>query len=277
MDSLINDFDASADPAGPDEIRALERDGVICARGAISGEWLDVIEQGIEQALTGASADVDIVETEGEAGRFKFSSMAWPEVDAFRRFIFESNLPDLVWPLLDSATLTLFYDFLLVKEPGSASAATPWHQDHSYYPLHGFKVINSWTALDPIPRDTALQFLAGSHQPGVIYRAVNFDSAGGTYRHERTDMPAVPPIEGDDDAELLSTELEPGDMLVWTSRTLHRAPGNPLPHRRAAFSVNWVGDDVTYHDVAALETYQHPDLSTGDSITGDKFPLVRSR
>ena len=64
-------------------------------------------------------------------------------------------------------------------------------------------------------------------------------------------------------------------MLVWWSHTLHCAPGNRLDRRRAAFSVNWLGDDVTYNGQPALDTYIDPLLSSGDHVVGDKFPLVR--
>ena len=110
----------------PDEtaISAYERDGVVCLRAAIDADWRAVIEQGIDQALGGASADLDIVKISGDKGRFSFSSHAWRQVEPFRQFIFDSPMPDLCWPFLRSETLNLFYDFLLIKEARSDSAAT---------------------------------------------------------------------------------------------------------------------------------------------------------
>ena len=257
-------------------IAAYNHDGVVCLRGAVSRDWLDVIEQGIDDALNGASADLDIVKIDGDKGRFSFSSHAWREVEPFRRFIFDSPIADTCWPILQSKTLTLFYDFLLIKEARSDSAATPWHQDHAYYPLRGTKVINAWTALDEIPRDTALRFWQGSHNPAILHRATNFADPAKDYKHVRLERPPLPDIDGDPDAVILSTALNPGDMLIWNAHTFHSAPGNRLDHRRAAFSINWAGDDITYEDVSALDTYRHPDLKTGDRIECEKFPLVRS-
>ena len=248
----------------------------MCLRNAIDAEWREIIEEGIEAALGGASADLDIVKISGDRGRFSFSSQAWRQVEAFRRFIFESPMPDICWPFLRSKTLTLFYDFLLIKEARSDSAATPWHQDHSYYPLQGTKVINCWLALDEIPAETALRFWKGSHNPAKVYRAVNFANPAEDYKHARFERPPVPDIDADPSAVFLATELHPGDMLIWNSHTFHAAPGNTLDQRRAAFSINWVGDDITYEDVPALETYRDPGLKTGDRIECDKFPLVRS-
>ncbi len=65
-------------------------------------------------------------------------------------------------------------------------------------------------------------------------------------------------------------------MLVWYSYTLHSAPGNRLDRRRAAFSVNWLGDDIVYNDKPSLETYRDSSQVVGQPIICDKFPLVRS-
>ena len=264
------DFNECASEA----VDALAVDGVVCIRNATNGHWLSQLESGIAAALAGASTDVDIVRRDGDTGSFSFSSGAWQAVDEFRRFIFDSPLADTVWPLLDSDQLVLFYDFLLIKEARSARAATPWHQDHSYYPIDGRKVVNSWTALDPIPLETALRFIRGSHQPGILYRAVDFDDPAAQYRHARNELAL--PETGVGNGEIVATALNPGDMLVWSSYTLHTAPGNALDTRRAAFSVNWVGDDVTFNGHDALDTYLDATLEVGEPIICDKFPLVRS-
>ncbi len=235
-----------------------------------------MIEQGIDTALTGGSEDLDIVEKDGDSGRFSYSSQAWQQVASFRQFIFESRVADLSWPFLDSKLLTLYYDFLLIKEPGTARAATPWHQDHAYYPLRGSDVINCWTALDPIPLETALRFWRGSHAQKMIYQAAEF-SGESDYRHLQTDRPPPPEIDTDPTAEILATDMNPGDMLVWDSHTFHSAPGNTSSNRRAAFSVNWTGDGAVFHDMPSLGTYRDDGIHDGMPIVGDRFPTLRTR
>ena len=272
----IQEFNAEHNLPGNDARLALRSDGVVCLRGAHDGEWLSLVEEGIEQALSGASEDVDIVEKSGDSGRFSFSSQAWRQVDAFRQAIIESRSPDIGFSLLGADSMNLFYDFLLIKEAGTANANTPWHQDHAYYPLHGVGVINCWTALDPIPMETALRFWAGSHREACIYQAANF--AGDTdYRHARSDRPVIPDIDDDPATRILATELQPGDMLAWDSYTFHSAPGNTLNRRRAAFSINWASDAIRFHDIPCLASYRAPELTEGSSITCDKFPLVRGK
>ena len=255
---------------------AYERDGVVCLRNAHSTVWLALIEQGIDAALTGGSEDLDIVDKAEDSGKFSYSSQAWQRVTPFRKFIFESRVADLSWPFLKSNSLTLYYDFLLIKEAGAARAATPWHQDHAYYPLRGSDVINCWTALDRIPLETALRFWQGSHAEKKIYQAVEF-SGESDYQHLRTDRSPPPDIDADPTAEILAIDMNPGDMLVWDSHTFHSAPGNTSSNRRAAFSVNWTGDGALFHDMPSLETYRDDNIQDGMPIAGERFPTLRTR
>ena len=262
----------------PDEIAraALQKDGVICLKNAHGPKWLSLIETGIDEALNGASQNLDIVKKAGDGGQFSFSSQAWRQVDTFREAIFDSRAPDIAWQLLGCASINLFYDFLLIKEAHTNKAATPWHQDHAYYPLEGQGVINCWTALDIIPMQTALRFWAGSHRQACLFQAANF-AGDSDYQHVQSDYPVIPDIDNDCSAHILACELSPGDMLVWDSFTFHSAPGNSLGTRRAAFSINWAADTIRFRDIPSLKSYRSKDISHGDPITCEKFPQVRPR
>jgi ectoine hydroxylase-related dioxygenase (phytanoyl-CoA dioxygenase family) len=256
-------------------IKALHQDGVVCIRQAFSSEWLNVIEAGIELALSGGSTDLDIVKSKDDTGSFSVSSGAWRQVEEFRHFIFDSHIGDIALALLETKQLALFYDFLLIKEALSNNAATPWHQDHSYYPLDGTKLINSWLALDDIPIESSLRFMQASHQSGELYRAVDFDNPETEYRHARNELPPPPSEQANFPSTILSNATQAGDMLIWKSYTLHSAPGNQHNRRRAAFSVNWIGDDIVYNGQPSLETYRHASQVIGQPIICDKFPVVR--
>ena len=270
----LDSYSLGSDNSIPSEaIASLNTDGVVCLRNVFGPHWLATLERGIESALNGASTDLDIVKRDTDKGSFSFSSGAWAQVEEFRKIIFESHFADIGWSLLQSRHLTLFYDFLLIKQPFSSSAATPWHQDHSYYPLDGVDVINCWVALDDIPYESALRFQKGSHLEGQLYRAVDFENPNNAYRHAREHLPLIPGES--EQGTILTTELKAGDMLAWKSYTVHSAPGNSLDQRRAAFSVNWLGDDVVFNGAASLETYRHESQVIGQRIACDKFPIVR--
>ena len=266
------------DDPGSEAIAAYKRDGVICLRGAFGRDWLDIIESAIDEAMLERSVSAALVEHDDEPGFFCYDSLMWKRVEAFRRFIFESHAPDLYWRLLETDSLNFYYDFLLLKSPGCASAVTPWHQDHSYYPLNGTKIINCWTALDSIPVKTALRFARGSHLWDTVFRAVHF-APDQEYANSMTERPLPPDIDNDPRAEIITCALEPGDTLVWNSRMFHSAPGNTLDRRRAALSTNWAGDDVTYYDMAQESdpSYRGENLVDGGPITCETFPLVRGQ
>ncbi|MFT7674440.1 MAG: ectoine hydroxylase-related dioxygenase (phytanoyl-CoA dioxygenase family) [Gammaproteobacteria bacterium] len=108
-----------------------------------------------------------------------------------------------------------------------------------------------------------------------MYRPVNFDNPEQEYRHDRNELPLPPVDHSGLQSKVLSNATRAGDMLVWKSYTLHGAAGNQLNQRRAAFSVNWLGDDVVYNREASLETYSDPGQVVGQPITCSNFPLVR--
>jgi ectoine hydroxylase-related dioxygenase (phytanoyl-CoA dioxygenase family) len=265
---------------GEDAIAAHRRDGVICLRGVFGRAWLDRVEEGIElfmeREAARESAKNVVVRAEGDDGTFRYATMMWQSMEPFRQAIFDSRAPDLFGSLLETSRLNLYYDFLLIKQAGCRSAVTPWHQDHSYYCLNGTKIINCWTALDAIPVETALRFVRGSHRSGDVFRAVHFNP-GDEYAGTLKERPLPPDFDAMDEVEIITCAMEPGDTLVWNSRTFHSAPGNHLDRRRAALSLNFAGDDVTYFDMA-----QEPDppvrgegLVDGGPITCKTFPELR--
>ena len=52
---------------------SIREDGVVCLRKAHDSVWLSLVEEGIEEALSGGSEDVDIVEKAKDTGRLSYS------------------------------------------------------------------------------------------------------------------------------------------------------------------------------------------------------------
>ena len=265
---------------GSAAIETYKQDGVICLRGAMGEDWLSVIDDAIEVFQTDEVEDDErnvIVRGDGDDGAFQYTTMMWKQIPQFRKVVFESHAPDLFGSVLETRRLNFYYDFLLIKHPGCRSASTPWHQDMSYYPLHGTQIINCWIALDDIPVDTALRFIRGSHRSGEVFRSIHFDP-DRSYDEPMEERPLPPDFDRDDQADIVTCAMDKGDALVWNARTFHSAPGNHLDRRRAALSLNFLGDDVTYFDMPG-ET-DPPDrgegLVEGGPMTCASFPMLRS-
>ncbi len=263
---------------GEDAIAAYERDGVVCLRRVFGTDTIDALAEGMEIAIDdGIRRNTNFtIAKPAEAGFFFYDTFMWQRIDQFRRFAFDSPAADIAMRIMRSRTLIFYFDFMLVKEPGT-SGMTPWHYDEAYWPISGSQICNLWTALDPIPRETALRFVRGSHRWTKNYRAVHFDPE---LRYaDLPDDPAPPDWNaGSDDHEIVYAPLEPGDCLIFHNRTHHSAPGNSLTAtRRRALATHWIGDDITYND-KPQETdppFRGENLVHGGSMACESFPRVR--
>jgi len=273
----VFDFIEQAVPE-PAAIEAYQRDGVVSLRNAFDRDWVDLLAEGMEIAIhEGTDLDTKFnIAAPGEPGFFFYDTFMWQRIDQFRRFIFDSQVADIAARVMRSHSLIFYFDFMLVKEPGT-SQKTPWHYDEAYWPVSGNQVCNLWISLDHIPEETALRFVPGSHLWPQSYKAVHFDP-NLTYAN----LPDLPPPPDWDvepgDHVIASAPMEPGDCLVFNRRTFHSAPGNSLKTtRRRALATHWIGDDITYND-KPQETdppYRGEGLVHGGSMECESFPRVR--
>jgi len=272
-------FDASNRVVPEEAVEAYERDGVVCLREVFAPDWVNLLAEGMEIAIANADrSDVSFnIANPGEPGFFFYDTFMWQRIENFRKFAFESHAADIAMQVMRSETLIFYFDFMLVKEPGT-SRKTPWHYDEAYWPVSGEQICNLWIALDRIPIETALRFVRGSHKMrDQRYRSVHFDPDDAYGDPE--DLPTPPDwdcIEGDH--EIVYAPLEPGDCLVFHSRTHHSAPGNSLKAtRRRGLATHWLGDDIRYND-KPIETdppYRGENLVHGGSMECETFRRVR--
>lgn len=262
---------------GEDDIRTYERDGVVCLRGAFGPEWLALLADGVERALAAPGPHAEEYTPADRPGRFFGDLDLWQRHDAFRRFVFESPAARIAATLMRTSKVNFFYDQLLVKEPGTAER-TPWHQDQPYWAVAGRQVCSIWLPLDPVPRDSALEYLRGSHRWGEAYLPYHF-ADGSDYRDR--ELPRLPDIDADRAAyDIVAFAMEPGDCLVFQAMIVHGAPGNRSAlHRRRALATRWTGDDARYwrpEGEVAIPT-SDPGLAQGAPMDCALFPRVWPR
>lgn len=270
-----------------EDVAAFERDGAVCLRGVIDADWLDRLALAFERELTGArSADLSAmargIEAGGGAtvaapgattGRFVAGTDHWRHDADFRDFAIASPLPGLAAGLLRSNTAFLYEDSLLVKEPGTREA-TAFHQDLGYFHVSGEQAATTWCPLDRVTAESgALRYVRGSHRWGRDFKPNLFVT--------RAEIPgvegeSVPAIEDDPDAyDLVSFDLEPGDVAVHHARTIHGAFPNASPHRRRAVSVRYCGDDARYRIRPGAPTKpHHANVRDGDLLGDVDCPRV---
>lgn len=249
--------------------------GVVCLRDMFDAAWVARMQNAVDLAVANPGP-MHLKLGQGLAGKFHGDSFVWTWHDDFRAFVFESPAAHIAQQVLGAQErVTLFFDTLLVKEPGS-EAETPWHHDQPYWPVDGTQVCTVWTPFDPVVTTTgAVEYLVGSHRWGKRFQPQSFT---GDNRYGNT-LDPLPDIEAErGEHEFVIYETKPGDCLVHHGLTLHRAPGNDSTEiRRRALATRFCGDDVTYKPEGSFQPLiREPDLAPGAPLECDLFPRVWS-
>ena len=264
----------SALPAlGEADVEAYERDGVVRVPGLLDAGWVARMRRAIDRIERNPGPFRERYNPD-DAGMFLSEKFMWTFDSDFRAFVFDSPAAATVGHLMRATKINIFYDHLMVKEPG-ATSPTPWHQDLNYWPAEGRQVCSLWLALDAVGRDNGgLEFVRASHLGGRRYQPFDFRGAGAV---ETDDFEPLPDIEARrGDFEFLSWDLEPGDAVVFSALTLHAAAGNATTaRRRRALSTRWTGDDARFVRRKKMITLiRDPGLKPGDALDSDLFPVV---
>ena len=255
-----------------DEFR---RTGVVCLRDMFDVAWIERMQGAVDNAIANPGP-MHLKLDQGMAGKFHGDSFVWTWQDDFRAFMFESPAAHTAQQVLGATErVTLFFDTLLVKEPGS-QAVTPWHHDQPYWPIEGNQVCTIWTPFDPVTVESgAVEYLVGSHCWGKRYQPQSFT---GDNRYG-TSMEPLPDIEAQrDQHKFVIYETEPGDCVVHHGLTLHRAPGNANASvRRRALASRFCGDDATYRPEGSFQPLiRDPGIESGAPLECGLFPRVWS-
>lgn len=275
---------ASAPPSvdiTEEDVRQFEADGATVLRGLFSQDWVDSLRESAEENMRHPGPLCDEHVKPGEPGRFHDDQFLWHRHETMRRFVFESPAADIARRMTRSQGARIFYDHLLVKEPGTRTS-TPWHNDQSYWHLKGHQVVSVWLALDPVPRAACVKYVKGSHHWKLLHKAQPF-GGGDRYSHPSVEhLPDMPDIDSQlDKVELLAWDMEPGDCLVHHAFAVHGAPGlSTSGGRRRGYATRWVGDDVLFDPrpgtmhYAWLDVGLDPKLAPGQKLESEMFPLA---
>ena len=222
----------------------FQRDGAVCIRQLLTPDEIDLLREGIEANLAAPSPRAKVASRPDDPGRFFEDFCNWQDIEHYQRFIFETPLALLAQRLMRSATVRLYHDHLLVKEPGTRQR-TPWHQDQPYYNVEGRQNISMWIPVDPVSRAATLEFVAGSHQgPWLMPRTFMDNQAKWFPEGSLTDLPDVEAAR--ERFPILGWDIEPGDFVCFHMLTLHAAGGVEGALRRRVFSVRFLGDDARH-------------------------------
>jgi ectoine hydroxylase-related dioxygenase (phytanoyl-CoA dioxygenase family) len=248
----------------------FERDGAFVLRGILDYRWIDTMRKGIDIALSDPQASAQ-ERAASNHGRFHNGFFHWRRNSYFRDFLLDSEVVEVAARFMYARQVNLFYDQLFVKEP-KTPVETPWHSDSTFFPISGGKLISIWVPFDPVSSaNGAVSFVKGSHQwPDLNERIAEITKHG-----LKTDQ-----------YQMLTWELEPGDLLMFDLRTIHGSGGNQSSSRRRALSTRWVDQDARYRpfteDIFAWLRRLYPsapavDVNVGEPFDSSLFPRVWPR
>ena len=225
----------------PETVEAYQRDGVVVVRGAFSPADVELARRAVDANLADLSPKAKRASAEDD-GAFIEDFCSWQRIPEIERFVRESPAARIAAQLMGSRTVRLYHDHMLTKEPGTRQR-TPWHQDQPYYNVEGTQNTSMWFPVDPVDRESTLEFVAGSHT-GEWYMPRTFQDAQAKWFPEGT-LSDLPDIEGDPDRwPVVGWALEPGDAVFFNMLTLHAAGGST--RRRRVISIRMLGDDMVH-------------------------------
>ena len=267
-----------------EQISRYQRDGVVLIRNLFDTHWLEVLAQGIEENLRSPSKRTsDYVDDPENNAHFFYDALVLGEVNGYDRLMMDSPMAEAVASVMGSSQAILFYISVFVRSAGTRNR-TPWHQDQPSWSAVGDHACSAWLSLDPVAKETALEFVKGSHRWDTQFQRPPFFQFG--YENDdRSKLPVFPDIESHrDDYEILAWDMEPGDCLFFHGMTTHGGSGDLPPGLgRRAVSVQWLGDDARFR---LLEGGDDPRISEellkfgirpGDPVACDICPVAFPR
>lgn len=262
-----------------EHMNAFKKDGAVCIRQILTSTEIELLRKGIDLNLKCMSPRAKIASKTDDPGKFVEDFCNWQFNPYYKRFIFESPISIVAGILMNSEISRLYHDHLLVKEPGTRQR-TPWHQDQPYYNIEGKQTCSLWIPIDPIPRQSTLEFVAGSHLgPWLMPRSFMDNQAKWFPEGTLCDLPDIESAR--ENYPIIGWEVNPGDLICFHMLTLHSAAGVNANQRRRVFSVRFLGDDITHAPRTWITSPDFPGLTeqipAGFTMDHPLFPIIWKR
>jgi ectoine hydroxylase-related dioxygenase (phytanoyl-CoA dioxygenase family) len=254
------------------------RDGAVCVRGAFDPAVIDLARRAIDANLASPSPSAKRASS-ADDGAFVEDFCNWDRIGELAAFVRTSGAGRLAGELLGADRVRLFHDHVLVKEAGTRQR-TPWHQDLPYYNVDGRSNLSMWIPVDPVPRSSTLELVAGSHR-GPWYVPRSFLDGQAKWFPDGS-LAELPDIDArPDEHRVLGWALEPGDAVCFHMLTLHAAGGFEGPGRRRVLSLRFLGDDMVHAPRPWTTSPDFPgladELPAGAELDHPRFPVVWER
>ena len=220
----------------------------------------------------------DNVSATGPKGAFQVDTGCWRREHSVARIGLSQRLGSIAGQLLGAQTIAYYDDQMFVKRPGTRQR-TAFHQDYPFFHLEGNQGCVFWVPVDPVnTRNGGMSYVRGSHKSSVEYAVSMFIShtkLPGSFGEQVPDIEANP-----DQYDLISFDVEPGDVVIHHFKTLHGSGGNrTLNRQRRAMSYRYVGEQMRFKNKMGAPHQPHHThtLQDGDPLWCADFPIIWQR
>ena len=273
------------------EIQRYREDGVVHVPGAVGPEATAAMAAAVDRLILEPSRLGGSMTADDKPGMFFQDRHLFPRDPEFRAFLDDPTLAMMAANATGSEQMRCYVEHVFVKDPGTEDQFV-WHQDRPYWAVDGTQICSTWVSLTTADAaSSALEFVRGSHAWGITYRPefpalegrdpdeVEKALWSGVAEHMRSFEHTCPDFENHPDTyDVISYAVEPGDVLLFDFRIVHRSGPNAGTRRRAAISWRWLGDDAVWDPKPGADPIVRDEDTTvnaGEPIDDDEvFPLV---
>ena len=134
-----------------DEIQTYRRDGIVLLEGLFDPGWVEHLRPLVDADMSAPGPlhlELEAPDADGD-GRFFFDTFLWPRSEGFRRFVLDSPAAAICGQLMGASKVNIFFDQLLVKEPGTRERTPVASRSCRTGRFSGDQICTLWLALDP--------------------------------------------------------------------------------------------------------------------------------
>ena len=272
-------------PISTEEIDTYHRDGVLLLKGLFDKDWIELLNKGLDLNCKSPTERSRIWDKDDEGHTMFYDTLAWREIEEYKKFIFDSPAAQVCGQLMKVKTVNYFFDAVFVRSPGT-KFETPWHQDEPYWSIEGYDACTLWMPLVPVKQKNCLSFVPGSHRFKSVFNQKNFGEITG-HPKDQVDFSKVadqefPDINANPERfGVVNWEMQPGDCIAFNGRTMHGGSGKlDNDSNLRVFTTKWLGDDARIKfrnygmdpDFSSLMIKKG--LKSGDRLDTDMYPQI---
>ncbi|MDP6390963.1 MAG: phytanoyl-CoA dioxygenase family protein [Alphaproteobacteria bacterium] len=208
----------------PEEVAAYHEDGFVFVRGMFDAEEIDLLRRAMEEDPEVAKHSLIRADSEGGGTRISLWNRAGDSV--YGMAARSERMVDTAEALIGEPVYH-YQSKLTAKDP-EVGGAWEWHQDYGYWYYNGClrpDMLSTMIALDRTDADNGcLKLVRGSHKLGRL------DHVQLTPEQNGADPSHMEHIL--EQYETVDCVLDPGDVAIFHSNTLHRSDQNRSERRR---------------------------------------------